>query len=296
MDDITVDDAAAALLHRLSLALPRANIDANTEMGFEALPVDVVARILSLATSLIRGHDAWRITSRAACVSQGMRSAADLCWQSHAMSLFPLGALPTDAPKHWLGFRAPHSWRDCVREVATALPMPTWTKFPCAAEEKKEEWAPAPASANHPFGPHGGAVIRSLTAAPPEGARLALPRRTFGHSTVVFDGHVYVYGGRDAQCHSNELNVLPLHIHPLVWRTIPPTESTPSPRRQHTAAIDRRGRMHVVGGGFLAASGERIYRSDAHAFDTRSQSWHATPPPPHGWSCMAHSCVHVPKL
>jgi hypothetical protein len=126
-------------------------------------------------------------------------------------------------------------------------------------------------------------------------ARLALPRRTFGHSTVVFDGHVYVYGGRDAQCHSNELNVLPLHIHPLVWRTIPPTESTPSPRRQHTAAMDRRGRMHVVGGGFLAASGERIYRSDAHAFDTRSQSWHATPPPPHGWSCMAHSCVHVPS-
>jgi hypothetical protein len=76
-------------------------------------------------------------------------------------------------------------------------------------------------------------------------ARLALPRRTFGHSTVVFDGHVYVYGGRDAQCHSNELNVLPLHIHPLVWRTIPPTESTPSPRRQHTAAMDRRGRAHA---------------------------------------------------
>jgi hypothetical protein len=168
MVDAAVDDSAVALLHRLSLALPRANVDADTEMSFEALPVDVVVRILSLATSHIRGHDAWRITSRAACVSQGMRSAADLCWQSHAMSLFPLGALPTDAPKHWLGFRAPHSWRDCVREVATALPMPTWTKFPCAAEEKKEEWAPAPASANHPFGPHGGAIIRDMTAAPPE--------------------------------------------------------------------------------------------------------------------------------
>ena len=63
-------------------------VDANTEIGNEALPVDVVARTRPQPPprATRRGHDAWRITGRAACVSEPvLRQVGQAEGQSHAM-------------------------------------------------------------------------------------------------------------------------------------------------------------------------------------------------------------------
>ena len=295
---IPADDLAeelTGLMRRLHLLLPRANgteaasacidsirraVDAlegqtADHTGLDSLPIDVLARIVSLSGATHGTSRSWLVTARAACVSHAMRLASDICWKEHALDLLPPTLLPPDAREQWLGFELPRTWNACLRSLSRALSTPQWKAFslkppPSAAERLQEHPLPGrlvdATTGSAPTLPCRLSVRERSTSlrlpglpalGPPPGSSagvgydrwapcLALPRKMFAHTSVAFEGKVYVFGGRDAQRHSNALDVLDLAARPLRWETVPESEATPTPRRQHTACVDSRGRMHVV--------------------------------------------------
>ena len=76
--------------------------------------------------------------------------------------------------------------------------------------------------------------------------RCLLPRRMFAHTSCLWGDRLLVFGGRHAHEHSARLELLDFSTRPLTWRTHPHTPTTPACRRQHTAVVDSKGRMHVV--------------------------------------------------
>ena len=264
------EDDAAAAEDGQSLA-----IASNTGWPtIESLPIEVIARLIGLAAAESGTQscsESWRVVSRAGAVSTTMRLGAERAWHELALSLFPPGQLPAPPRPAWLGFTPPRDWRSCLSRLATSLrdERPTWRALRA----------------------DGSVAPTDLPAELPHAA--FLPRKVFAHSTCVHAGTLYVFGGRHLSTHSDTLNALDLNERPLTWRALEASGTPPRPRRQHTAVLDAAGRMHVVGGGFLEPSGERVYWADHHALDMASLTWQAMPAPPAGWACMAHTCVYV---
>ena len=85
------------------------------------------------------------------------------------------------------------------------------------------------------------------------------PRR--GHSAVIVDKRMYVFGGYNGSAHLPDLQVL--HLASMTWESIKTLgESYPSARRQHAMAAV--GRHLVVYGGYNG----KTYLDDMHVFDT----------------------------
>ena len=85
------------------------------------------------------------------------------------------------------------------------------------------------------------------------------PRR--GHSAVIVDKRMYVFGGYNGSAHLPDLQVL--HLASMTWESIKTlSESYPSARRQHAMAAV--GRHLVVYGGYNG----KAYLDDMHVFDT----------------------------
>lgn len=114
-----------------------------------------------------------------------------------------------------------------------------------------------------------------------------LPRRSFGHSSVVWRDTLYLFGGRHDQTHYGSLDTLNLPTRK--WRANVATEGMqPTARRLHTAVVDgRAGIMYMVGGG---RTGEQMGPGDMHELDLASLTWSRGPSPPN-FDCMSHTCV-----
>ena len=88
----------------------------------------------------------------------------------------------------------------------------------------------------------------------------ALPRKSYGHSSCLYRGRLYLFGGVHCGEHTNQLDVLDLTGGAPTWSSQREVGGeAPTPRRLHRAAVDAGGRMHVLWGGFVTEAGEREF-------------------------------------
>ena len=265
----------------------------NGSATIDALPAEVIARILLFAVgSAPPGLTACQLVSAASCTNHALRGGAALCWPELALALFLPLALPPPPRPPWMRFCAPRDWRRCV---ASTQPNPAllpggWRPVLSSITASPSAAGGIGVAAN----PCGSGSGTSQTDELITGNGTFLPRDVFAHTACVYHGKVFVFGGRHAQSHSARLDVLDLSSDPLVWSQPSTHGTTPLPRRQHTAALDSSGRMHIIGGGCNEA-GERLYRAGMHSLDLETFTWEVRPSLPGGWACMAHSCLSVPE-
>ena len=266
----------------------------------ESLPLDVLARILSLAAvaDRVSVEAMCRVVAHASATSTTLRLAAERCWAERMIALFPAGSLrgpEGNAEKAWMAFERPSDWRGALEAISNTLRSgsPSWLRATEPWRDNSFNTLPRRCS----MGSEGLPVLR---------------RKVFAHTACLHHGKLYVFGGRHLGTHSNHLEMCDLSKTPLKWVEVPQAGTPPHPRRQHTAVVDSRSRMHIVGGGFLGGGGERVYWADHHLLDLSQTSspasasggssaaandpparWSAGPRPARGWACMAHTCVVV---
>mmetsp|Transcript_10337 Transcript_10337/g.30684 ORF Transcript_10337/g.30684 Transcript_10337/m.30684 type:complete len:440 (+) Transcript_10337:139-1458(+) len=114
----------------------------------------------------------------------------------------------------------------------------------------------------------------------------SLDRPRFAHSTVVYKGHVIVFGGRHGPEYMNDVATLSLRR--LEWLPDTTRGSRPSPKRAHTAVVCGQ-MMYVLGGGSDTLPGT----GELHALDLEILTWRALSRP-EGWSYLGHTCVSTP--
>ena len=158
----------------------------------ESLPIEVLTRLVAYAASGrgVRGsRAACHVVATMATVSKIVRLGAERCWPELALGLFPPTHLPPPPRPPWMSFDPPSDWRASLASLTTTLKRgrPEWSFF-------------------HP-GSSGG-------------SRSFLPRKLFAHTTCVYDGKLYVFGGRHLLSHSMSLDVLDLSCRPLAWRRV----------------------------------------------------------------------------
>ena len=121
-----------------------------------------------------------------------------------------------------------------------------------------------------------------------EAPDLNMPMPVFAHSSVVWRGTLYAFGGRHADTYMSRLHALALPPQQPAWRELTTGGVTPEPRRAHTACVHE-GQMYVLGGG--RASAGSAY-GDFHVLDLVSLRWREEASPP-SWQAFGHSCVVV---
>lgn len=135
----------------------------------------------------------------------------------------------------------------------------------------------------------------ALADLPTKGER---PGPRSGNSTVIWDGCLYVFGGRDGNSHFDD--VFQLTLANRRWARLEPASAVRCPPRYRHSSVVHRGRMYVFGGeigGEVGGDAGHCYQ-DLYAFHFETQTWtllatQGDLPPPRS----AHSAiVHVDAL
>jgi len=93
------------------------------------------------------------------------------------------------------------------------------------------------------------------------------PWRNKNHSTTLYEGKIYVFGGYDGKKNHNIIKVFDLDNH--TWSTLEVQDYLPNGRNGHTATlIDEK--IYIIGG--WLGSGP-FAADDLHEFDLKHKKW-----------------------
>ena len=92
-----------------------------------------------------------------------------------------------------------------------------------------------------------------------------LPSPRIGHSAVIYEDNMYVFGGKDTEERFDDMWKFDLKTN--VW-SIVDSNDCPVPRSGHTAQIW--GQYMIIYGGFFAICQEL---NDMHVFDLKNEKW-----------------------
>eukprot|EP01095_Lingulamoeba_sp_RSL-Kostka_P001117 TRINITY_DN1159_c1_g1_i2.p1 TRINITY_DN1159_c1_g1~~TRINITY_DN1159_c1_g1_i2.p1 ORF type:complete len:645 (-),score=189.55 TRINITY_DN1159_c1_g1_i2:105-2039(-) len=116
-----------------------------------------------------------------------------------------------------------------------------------------------------------------------------IPCPRWGHSAVVYEGKMYIFGGYSNQHYLNDLWVYDPESNQ--WELVVPTGKKPNPRHFH-AAVTYKDSMYIISGFGLSANHEDIFRynfvsNEWTCFDNKT-------PPRRGHSAIIHeNCVYI---
>jgi hypothetical protein len=99
----------------------------------------------------------------------------------------------------------------------------------------------------------------------------AVPPRRYGHSAIVRESKLIIFGGQDGAQQFND--VWELDTARGVWTELTTTGAAPSPRTRHTATLVAGDKMLVLGGFSRSAR----YLGDAHLLDLAANRWAPLP-------------------
>jgi hypothetical protein len=98
-------------------------------------------------------------------------------------------------------------------------------------------WSSAPRQSASPSSWKDAAIRAALVSRAVLEEHAPLPRPSFGHSSVLWQRRVFVFGGRHDETHYGSLDTLDLATRTWTADT-PTTGQPPTPRRLHSAVVD----------------------------------------------------------